>query len=116
MTRTWKTCTRPALILLAMLSMMAVLPAAAQINNNQINNGRRLTIQRAIYGMNGKGADVTNRVRSLMRNDSLDFKVNNTNLGVDPNEGTKKSLKLSYTYMGRKQNRTWNEGDQCRVP
>jgi hypothetical protein len=103
------------LILLALLGMLAISPAAAQYNN-QINNGRRLTIQRAIYGKNGQGADVTNRVRSLLRNDSLDFKVNNTNLGGDPNEGTKKTLKLSYTYMGRKQNRTWNEGDQCRVP
>ena len=105
---------RSGVVLFCMMvvaGMMAVRPAQAQVNNT-----RRLTIQHAVYGKNGKGSDVTNRVRSLMRNDSLDFKVNNTNLGGDPNEGTKKTLKLQYTYMGRRQNRTWNEGDQCRVP
>jgi hypothetical protein len=52
----------------------------------------------------------------MIRNDSLDFKVNNTNLGGDPNQGNKKVLKMSYTYNGRRYNRTWNEGDRCRVP
>jgi hypothetical protein len=52
----------------------------------------------------------------MVRNDSLDFKVNNTNLGGDPNQGTKKTLKLSYTYTGRQQVRTFNEGDRCRIP
>jgi hypothetical protein len=92
--------------------MVAISAVEAQVASNK----RRLSIERAIYGMSGKGSDVTNRVRSMIRNDSLNFKVNNTNLGGDPNQGTKKTLKLSYTYMGRKQNKTFNEGDQCRIP
>ena len=94
-----------------LLWLIAISSVGAQVNSN-----RRLRIDRAIYGMSGKGNDVTNRVRSLVRNDSLDFKVNNTNLGGDPNQGTKKTLKLSYTYMGRQQARTFNEGYRCRVP
>jgi hypothetical protein len=94
-----------------LLCLIAISSVGAQVYNN-----RRLRIDRAIYGMSGKGNDVTNRVRSMVRNDSLDFKVNNTNLGGDPNQGTKKTLKLSYTYMGRQQARTFNEGDRCRIP
>lgn len=93
-----------------LLCIIAIFPVEAQVGN------RRLRIDRAIYGMSGKGSDVTNRVRSMVRNDSLDFKVNNTNLGGDPNQGTKKTLKLSYNYMGRQQTRTYTEGDQCRIP
>ena len=96
--------------LMLLLCMIAISSVGAQVNN------RRLRIDRAIWGMSGKGNDVTNRVRSMMRNDSLDFKVNNTNLGGDPNQGVKKTLKVSYTYMGRQQARTYNEGDQCRLP
>ena len=94
-----------------LLCLIAISSVGAQVYNN-----RRLRIDRAIYGMSGKGNDVTNRVRSMVRNDSLDFKVNNTNLGGDPNQGTKKTLKLSYTYMGRQQVRSFNEGDRCRIP
>jgi hypothetical protein len=100
------------LTLMFLFCMIAIYAVGAQV----ASNNRRLSIQRAIYGMSGKGSDVTNRVRSMVRNDSLDFKVNNTNLGGDPNQGTKKTLKLSYTYMGRQQTRTFNEGDRCRIP
>ena len=98
--------------LMLLLCMIAISPVGAQVGHNN----RRLRIDRAIYGMSGKGSDVTNRVRSMVRNDSLDFKVNNTNLGGDPNQGTKKTLKLSYTYMGRQKAQTFNEGDRCRIP
>jgi hypothetical protein len=97
--------------LMLLLCTISISQVGAQVVNN-----RRLRIDRAIYGMSGKGSDVTNRVRSMVRNDSLDFKVNNTNLGGDPNQGTKKTLKLSYTYTGRQQVRTFNEGDRCRIP
>jgi hypothetical protein len=100
------------LTFMLLFCMIAISPVGAQL----VPNNRRLIVDRAIYGMSGKGSDVTNRVRSLVRNDSLDFKVNNSNLGGDPNQGTKKTLKLSYTYLGRKQSRTFNEGAQCRVP
>jgi hypothetical protein len=70
------------MLLLCMIAMSAV---GAQVVNN-----RRLRIDRAIYGMSGKGSDVTNRVRSMVRNDSLDFKVNNTNLAVIRTRGRRR--------------------------
>jgi hypothetical protein len=109
------------LVVVVFLGVVCALGQAQGINKNNINNNspqnvRRLQISRAVYGREGKGAEVTMRVRSMIRNDSLDFKVNNTNLGGDPNEGTKKVLKMSYTYNGRRYNHNWNEGDRCRVP
>ena len=80
-----------------------------------INSGR-LKINRAQYGKGGQGADVTNRVRSMVQNNTLDFKVNNNNLGGDPNKGADKTLKLSYTYQGQQHNIVVKEGDRCRVP
>lgn len=99
-------------LLMLLLCMIAISPAGAQV----VVSNRRLRVDRAIYGRNGQGNDVTYRVRSMIRNDSLNFKVNNTNLGGDPNQGTKKILKLAYTYMGRQQTRTYIEGDYCRIP
>jgi hypothetical protein len=102
------------LTLMLLLCMIAISPVGTQ--GQVVVNNRRLRVDRAIYGRNGQGSDVTNRVRSMVRNDSLNFKVNNTNLGGDPNQGTKKQLKLAYTYMGRQQSRTYTEGDYCRIP
>lgn len=45
------------------------------------------------------GADGTNKVRSMIHNSSLDFKVNNSNLGGDPNVGADKVLTLNYTKL-----------------
>ena len=101
-------------LLMLLLCMMAVCPVGT--HGQVVVSNRRLRVDRAIYGRNGQGNDVTNRVRSMIRNDSLNFKVNNTNLGGDPNQGTKKALKLAYTYMGRQQTRTYTEGDYCRIP
>ena len=84
--------------------------------SQNVNQNLRLHVDRAIYGKQGKGTDVTLRVKSMIRNNSLDFKVNNTNLGGDPNEGTRKTLKITYTYAGRRMSKTVNEGDQCRIP
>ena len=106
--------TRPfaAAFLLVLVVAGALSPALAQI----VNQNLRLHIDKAIYGMSGKGSDVTFRVRSMIRNNSLDFKVNNTNLGGDPNKGTNKTLKVTYIYGGRRMSKIVNEGDRCRIP
>ena len=93
------------------IAMLAIVPLQAQV----IHTGR-LKINNARYGKSGQGVDVTNRVRSMMQNNTLDFKVNNNNLGVDPYKGADKTLKLSYTYMGQQHNIVVKEGDRCRVP
>ena len=93
------------------VAMLAIVPLQAQV----IHTGH-LKINNARYGKSGQGVDVTNRVRSMVQNNTLDFKVNNNNLGVDPYKGADKTLKLSYTYMGQQHNIVVKEGDRCRVP
>ena len=95
-------------ILVATLLLM-LLPLQAQM-------GGRLKISNATYGKNGQGANVTHQVRSLIRNNSLDFKVSNSNLGGDPNKGADKILRVSYSYQGQTRVAQFKEGDRCRLP
>jgi hypothetical protein len=105
------------MILLA--SIFASILASSQVNRTgpYNNSNLRLEIQRAIYGYNGKGNDVTNRVRSQIRNNRIDMEVNNDTMGGDPNHGNKKNLKVVFTYGGGKsQTRFVNEHDTLRIP
>jgi hypothetical protein len=83
---------------------------------NGPSNGPRLQISRAIYGYNGKGDDVTNRIRSQIRNDRVDMEINNDTMGGDPNHGEKKNLKVVYTYGGKQRTKFVNEHDRLRIP
>jgi len=86
------------------------------VNNNNVNNGARLQIERAVYGYNGKGDDVTNRVRAQIRNNRVDMEVNNDTMGGDPNKGNKKNLKVVYTYGNKQRTKFVNEHDWLRIP
>ena len=97
------------------LFILAITLVATQSVPAQIIPGK-LKINSARYGKSGQGMDVTNRVRSMVQNNTLDFKVTNNNLGGDPNVGADKTLKLNYTYQGQTRNITVKEGDRCRVP
>jgi DnaJ-like protein len=98
-----------AVIALVVLAVSVVqLPAQAQ--------GRQLHINNAIYGKNGKGMNVTNTLRGMIQNNSLDVKVNNKNLGGDPNVGADKNLKVEYTYQGRTMTKVVKEGDRLQLP
>src|SRR5450755_4441432 len=97
-------------ILLA--ASLLVVPLQAQV----YHVGAKLKVNNAIYGRNGQGANVTNRVRSIVQSNSLDFKVNNGNLGGDPNVGADKVLRISYTYQGQTRTASFKEGDRCRLP
>jgi hypothetical protein len=92
------------------LFMTSVCSTSAQVQS------RVLHINHAVYGKQGRGEDVTNRLRALVRNNTVDVKVNNENMGGDPNEHVKKTLKVDYTYMGRRMSKVVNEGDQLRLP
>jgi len=97
--------------ILALLLLTATafqLPAQAQVRLLRINN--------AIYGKNGRGMNVTNRLRSMIQNNTLNVKVNNSNMGGDPNVGADKSLKVEYTYQGRTSTRVVKEGDRLQLP
>jgi len=78
--------------------------------------GGKLHVDKAFYGKDGKGFDCTRRVQAMARNGSLDFKVTNDILGGDPNKGADKFLKLSYTYMGHREIKSFKEGERVRLP
>jgi DnaJ-like protein len=80
------------------------------------SQGRALRINRAVYGREGRGKDVTRRVRAMVRDNRLDVEVNNETMGGDPNEHTRKTLKVDYTFLGRRQSRVVNENDRLRIP
>src|SRR5271169_2900139 len=96
------------LALLLLTASVIQIPAQAQ--------GRQLHINNAIYGHNGQGVNVTNHLRSLIQNNTLDVKVNNKNMGGDPNVGADKSVKVEYTYQGRTSTKVVKEGDRLQLP
>ena len=106
----------PRLYRVRLVSLLIALVAIAPLQAQVVVNPGRLKINNAIYGRNGQGANVTNRVRSMIHNNSLDFKVNNSNLGGDPNVGADKFLRISYTYQGQTRTASFKEGERCRLP
>ncbi len=76
----------------------------------------KLIIQNAIYGKNGQGKNVTRRLNNMINNNTLDVKVNNDNMGGDPNVGADKSLKVDYTYHGQNLHKVVKEGDRLKLP
>lgn len=96
------------LTLLVLTASVIQLPAQAQ--------GRQLHINNAIYGKNGQGKNVTNKLNRMIQNNTLDVKVNNDNMGGDPNVGADKNLKVEYTYEGRTMTKVVKEGDRLRLP
>jgi DnaJ-like protein len=97
------------LALLLLTASVIQIPAQAQIR-------QQLKINNAIYGHNGKGMNVTNLLRSMVQNNTLDVKVNNKNMGGDPNVSADKSVKVEYTYQGRTMTKVVKEGDRLQLP
>jgi len=75
-----------------MLLCLAAIPmfAAPQFGAPQ----RGWEVLRAEYGYGNRWVDVTERVRSLIQNDRLNFRVTNATLGVAPLPGRRKTLRL----------------------
>jgi hypothetical protein len=94
--------------LLLLTTAVTRIPAQAQ--------GRMLHINNAIYGKNGRGMNVTNKLRSMIQNNTLNIKVNNGNMGGDPNVGADKYLAVKYTYQGRAMSKVVKEGDRLQLP
>jgi len=97
--------------------VLALLLVAALVSNTvaepQIG---QLIINKAVYGKNGQGKDVTRRLRNMIQNNTLDVKVNNDNMGGDPNVGADKSVKVDYTYRGQTLHKVVKEGDRLKLP
>lgn len=75
-----------------------------------------LEIKRAFYGLNNRTNDVTQLIRRMSQNGTLELKVTNNNLGGDPAPGADKVLTVIYRYQGRDQTATVKEGNTLRIP
>lgn len=74
-------------------------------------------IIRGFYGVNGSTVNVTERLRSMSREDGgIAMKVNNTNMGVDAAPGVEKILIVIYRFQHREQAVVLREGDMLNLP
>lgn len=76
----------------------------------------QLHINRAQYGANDRFSDVTNRLNSAIRNNSLSMQVNNDTMGGDPINNVVKTLRVGYTYNGRSDEVVVNESGRLELP
>lgn len=75
-----------------------------------------LTILRAEYGAGSREFDVTSRLASRVRGNSLQVRANNDNMGGDPAERQVKSLEVWYQYNNRSGHTTVRENDVLTLP
>jgi hypothetical protein len=78
--------------------------------------GGDLQIVRAYYGLNNRTMDVTQTLRSMVRNGTLVVQVNNNSMGGDPAKGGDKVLTVIYRSRGRERTSTVKEGNLLRIP
>jgi|GEM_PF-415210 len=77
---------------------------------------KRGEIIRADYGAGNNWVDVTQQVRSLIRGDALNFRVDNATLGEDPAPGEQKALRLEVRDKnGRTRQLTYQENQYVRL-
>jgi hypothetical protein len=75
-----------------------------------------LYIIRGYYGVQGRMANVTEQLRSMMREGTLSLNVNNSNLGSDPAPGADKVLIVIYRFQGQEQATAIREGNRLTIP
>jgi hypothetical protein len=79
----------------------------------RIANG--LEITKAEYGVDGNMNDVTDAVKSHVKNGSIDITIGFKKLGVpDPNPTKVKQFEIEYTINGAKNMKTMKDGDQFK--
>ncbi len=79
-------------------------------------DARGITIIRGFYGVQGRAANVTEQLRSMVRDGVLAVRVNNENLGGDPAIGADKVLIVIYLYHGQEQATAVREGERLVIP
>jgi hypothetical protein len=75
-----------------------------------------LRIIRAFYGVQRRTVDVTDLLRSRVREGSLSFVVTNSALGGDPAIGADKILIVVYKFEGRETAAAVREGNTLTIP
>ena len=73
-------------------------------------------IVRAYYGWAGNTVNVTEMLRSRMRDGQISFVVTNSALGGDPAVGADKILVVIYRYQGRESATIVREGNTLTIP
>ena len=97
----------PAITAPAAGTAPAAAPAAA---------ATKLVIVKAVYGdlPDGMKADVTEKVKSFVKEDALSVVASNDNFG-DPVEGTVKKLRVEYTFNGEKKSKDAAENETLTI-
>jgi hypothetical protein len=98
----------PVFALLLVTALVSTTVVHAQVGTLQIN--------KAVYGKEGLGKDVTQRLQKMIKDNTLDIKVTNITMGGDPNKGADKTLKVDYTYRGQRKQVVVKEGDRLILP
>lgn len=75
-----------------------------------------LRIARAFYGVQGRTVNVTELLRSRVRDGALIFVVTNNALGGDPAAGYDKTLIVVYRYQGTETATAVHEGNTLTLP
>lgn len=75
-----------------------------------------LFILRGYYGAKGRTVNVTDRLRSMVRDGVLAVRVNNENFGGDPAIGADKVLIVIYRIRGEEQATAVREGERLVIP
>jgi hypothetical protein len=78
------------------------------------SNGLRII--RAYYGVQGHTVNVTDLLRSRIREGTLSFVVTNSALGGDPAIGADKVLIVVYRYQGNETAAAVREGNALTIP
>lgn len=84
--------------------------------NGALGRGYGLRILRADYGVEGRFADVTQRLASQIQGDQLELEVNNYTMGGDPADHQRKSLTIWYSFNGRAAVENVPEGGSISLP
>lgn len=74
-----------------------------------------MNILSAFYFTSRKSVDVTKKIRSLYK-ENQSFKIDNESMGLDPEYGVVKQLKVSYCLNGEKLEKTFQEGQIINLP
>jgi|SRR5215467_4431649 len=102
-------------------AMFAIRRDRDDFNDHPGNYGDRddyqgLRIVRAYYGWQASTVNVTEVLRSRMRDGQISFVVTNSALGGDPAMGADKILVVIYRYQGREAAAIVREGNTLTIP
>ncbi len=91
-------------------------PANSGDRDRDREDWNRLKIIRAFYGVQGRTVNVTELLRSRVREGMVNFVVTNSALGGDPAIGSDKLLIVVYRYQGNETATAVREGNTLTIP